>query len=79
MSVSSPWWLTRQAIAEARLDLAAADRERMGVFIGSGMGGALTTDEGYLSLYRDGCKRVKPFSDPHGHEQRALGVDRDRV
>jgi 3-oxoacyl-[acyl-carrier-protein] synthase II len=52
----------RQAIGDARLDLAAADRERVGVFIGTGMGGAQTTDEGYLSLYRDGCERVKPFS-----------------
>ena len=52
----------RQAIAEARLDLAAANRERVGVFIGTGMGGAQTTDEGYLSLYRDGCERMKPFS-----------------
>ena len=52
----------RQAIDAARLDLAAADRERVGVFIGTGMGGALTTDEGYLSLYRDGSERVKPFS-----------------
>ena len=53
---------TRQALADARLEPAAADRERIGVFVGSGMGGALTTDEGYLSLYRDGCERVKPFS-----------------
>ena len=53
---------TRQAVAEARRDLAAASRERVGVFIGTGMGGALTTDEGYRSLYRDGCERVKPFS-----------------
>jgi 3-oxoacyl-(acyl-carrier-protein) synthase len=52
----------RQAICEARLDLAAADRERVGVFIGTGMGGSLSTDEGYLSLYRDGCDRVKPFT-----------------
>jgi 3-oxoacyl-[acyl-carrier-protein] synthase II len=53
---------TRQALGDARLDLAAADRKRVGVFIGTGMGGALTTDEGYLSLYRDGCERMKPFS-----------------
>jgi 3-oxoacyl-(acyl-carrier-protein) synthase len=52
----------RQAIGDARLDLAAADRSRVGVFIGTGMGGALSTDEGYLSLYRDGCDRMKPFS-----------------
>ena len=52
----------RQAIGEARLDLATADRARVGVFIGTGMGGALTTDEGYHSLYRDGCERMKPFA-----------------
>ncbi len=52
----------RQALADARLEMAAMKRERVGVFVGTGMGGALTTDEGYLSLYRDGCKRVKPFS-----------------
>lgn len=52
----------RQAIDEARLDLSASDRTRVGVFIGTGMGGALTTDQGYLSLYRDGCERMKPFS-----------------
>jgi 3-oxoacyl-(acyl-carrier-protein) synthase len=52
----------RQAIGEARVDLAAMNRERVGVFIGTGMGGALTTDEGYLALYQDGCERVKPFS-----------------
>ncbi|HEX8757141.1 MAG TPA: beta-ketoacyl-[acyl-carrier-protein] synthase family protein [Steroidobacteraceae bacterium] len=52
----------RQAIEEARLDLSTTDRARVGVFIGTGMGGALTTDQGYLSLYRDGCERMKPFS-----------------
>jgi len=52
----------RQAVADARLDLDAADRERAGVFIGTGMGGALSTDEGYLSLYRDDSDRLKPFT-----------------
>lgn len=52
----------RQAVADARLDIAAADRERAGVFIGSGMGGALATDDGYMSLYRDDSNRLKPFT-----------------
>jgi 3-oxoacyl-[acyl-carrier-protein] synthase II len=52
----------QQAVADARLDLAASDRERAGVFIGSGMGGALATDDGYVSLYRDGSDRLKPFT-----------------
>jgi 3-oxoacyl-[acyl-carrier-protein] synthase II len=53
---------TQQALGDARLEPAAADRQRIGVFIGTGMGGTLTTDEGYVSLYRDNCERVKPFS-----------------
>lgn len=53
---------TRQAIGDAQLDMTAEDRARIGVFVGTGMGGALTTDDGYLSLYRDGCQRMKPFS-----------------
>jgi 3-oxoacyl-[acyl-carrier-protein] synthase II len=52
----------RQALGEARLDPSSVDRERAGVFVGSGMGGATSTDEGYLSLYRHGSDRVKPFS-----------------
>ena len=52
----------RQAIGEAGLDLPAADRSRVGVFIGTGMGGTLATDEGYLSLYREGSDRLKPFA-----------------
>lgn len=52
----------RQAIGAAGVDLSALDRARVGVFIGTGMGGALTTDDSYLSLYRDGCDRLKPFS-----------------
>jgi len=52
----------RQAVGAARLDAATLNRERAGVFIGSGMGGAQSNDEGYLSLYRNGSDRVKPFS-----------------
>jgi 3-oxoacyl-(acyl-carrier-protein) synthase len=52
----------RQAIGEAQLDFATTDRGRVGVFVGTGMGGASTTDEGYLALYRDGAERIKPFS-----------------
>jgi 3-oxoacyl-[acyl-carrier-protein] synthase II len=51
----------RQAVTDARLEMAAVDRARVGVFIGTAMGGASTTDEGYLSLYRDGRDRLTPF------------------
>jgi 3-oxoacyl-[acyl-carrier-protein] synthase II len=38
------------------------DLDRAGVFVGTGMGGALTTDEGYYTLYGERSDRVKPFS-----------------
>lgn len=51
----------RQALSASRLDLASTERERIGVFMGSGMGGALSTDEGYATLYGEKCERMKPF------------------
>jgi 3-oxoacyl-[acyl-carrier-protein] synthase II len=37
-------------------------RERAGVFVGTGMGGAHTTEDGYFTLYAQGSDRVKPYS-----------------
>ncbi len=51
-----------QALADARLDLAAEQRERVGVFVGSGMGGAETTDAGYRTIYADASDRVNPYT-----------------
>jgi 3-oxoacyl-(acyl-carrier-protein) synthase len=36
--------------------------ERCGVFVGTGMGGTHSIDEGYQSLYADSSDRVKPFT-----------------
>jgi 3-oxoacyl-[acyl-carrier-protein] synthase II len=55
-------YAARQALADAGLDLAQADRSRVGVFIGTGMGGSQSSDDGYKSLYEDGSNRVKPFT-----------------
>ncbi|HTW74355.1 MAG TPA: beta-ketoacyl-[acyl-carrier-protein] synthase family protein [Steroidobacteraceae bacterium] len=52
----------RQALADARLQLRDEDRVRAGIFMGSGMGGSTTTDEGYHLLYAEQAGRVKPFS-----------------
>ena len=38
------------------------DKRRAGVFIGTGMGGAQATDDGYRTLYAESSDRVKPFS-----------------
>jgi 3-oxoacyl-[acyl-carrier-protein] synthase II len=52
----------RQAILDARIDFSAEDRDRCGVFVGSGMGGAETTEEGYHTLYAARSDRIKPYS-----------------
>jgi 3-oxoacyl-[acyl-carrier-protein] synthase II len=50
-----------QAIAASGVS-AGLDPDRAGVFVGTGMGGAETTDEGYRTLYADASDRVRPFS-----------------
>jgi 3-oxoacyl-(acyl-carrier-protein) synthase len=51
-----------RAVADAGLDLAAVDKSRGGVFVGTGMGGSLTSDDGYRTLYGDESDRIKPFT-----------------
>ncbi|MGZ5660835.1 MAG: beta-ketoacyl-[acyl-carrier-protein] synthase family protein [Usitatibacter sp.] len=52
----------REAIAGAGAPFEGLDPERGGVFLGTGVGGAATTDEGYYTLYGEGSDRLKPFS-----------------
>ncbi|HEX7605262.1 MAG TPA: beta-ketoacyl-[acyl-carrier-protein] synthase family protein, partial [Usitatibacter sp.] len=51
-----------QALAEAGAVFEGLDRGRAGVFVGTGMGGARTTDESYFTLYGEQSDRLKPFS-----------------
>ncbi len=51
-----------QAVAEAGAVFEGLDRGRAGVFVGTGMGGAETADDGYHILYAEQSDRVKPFS-----------------
>jgi 3-oxoacyl-(acyl-carrier-protein) synthase len=51
-----------QAVRDAGLVFDGPGRERAGVFVGTGMGGAQTTDAGYFTLYGEGSDRVKPYS-----------------
>lgn len=53
---------TQQAIDDARLSIVREDKQRIGVAIGTGMGGAHTMDEGYSMLYGAGSDRLKPFT-----------------
>jgi 3-oxoacyl-(acyl-carrier-protein) synthase len=51
-----------EAIADAGNLFEMGDRETTGVFVGTGMGGAQTTDDGYKSFYEEHSDRVKPYS-----------------
>ena len=51
-----------EALRASRVDLQALDRTRAGVFVGTGMGGSLTSDEGYRILYGEHSDRIKPFT-----------------
>jgi beta-ketoacyl-acyl-carrier-protein synthase II len=51
-----------EALAQSRGALDGIDPRRAGAFVGTGMGGAETSDDGYYTLYGEDSDRVKPFS-----------------
>jgi len=53
-----------QAVKDAGLDNADVDPERVGVLIGSGIGGIYTVEEQHKILLNRGPKRVSPFCVP---------------
>jgi 3-oxoacyl-[acyl-carrier-protein] synthase II len=69
-----------QALDNAGVDLGQADRSRVGVFVGTGMGGSLSIDDGYQSLYGEGSDRVKPFTvlmGMHNAPAAWIGIEHD--
>ena len=52
----------RQAVRDAGVDFSLEQPSACGVFVGSGMGGSDTTDEGYQTIYEAKSDRVKPFT-----------------
>lgn len=55
---------TKLAIVDAKLDLDAVNRDRIGVLIGSGIGGIDTFEEQCRALVEKGPNRVSPFFVP---------------
>ncbi|TAK87610.1 MAG: beta-ketoacyl-[acyl-carrier-protein] synthase family protein [Betaproteobacteria bacterium] len=51
-----------EALASSRLDLASADRTRIGVYWGTGMGGAHTLDAAYKQVYGAHEWRLRPLT-----------------
>jgi len=54
----------KQAVADAKLDMSKEDPARVGVWIGTGMGGLATIEEGYRDLQAKGPDKVRPFFIP---------------
>ena len=50
-----------QALAEAHVEFTPGNRSRTGVFVGTGMGGIGSIDDGYHTLYGENSDRIKPF------------------
>ena len=55
-------YISIEAIKNAALEISEALKPRMGIYLGTGMGGANSFEEGYTRLYRDGASRIKPFT-----------------
>ncbi len=53
-----------QALQDSGMDLAKVNRDEIGVFIGSGIGGLHTTEEQHTVLIERGPKRISPFMIP---------------
>ncbi len=51
-----------EAVRHANLELSDALKPRMGIYLGTGMGGAHSIEEGYVRLYKEGLNRLKPFT-----------------
>jgi 3-oxoacyl-[acyl-carrier-protein] synthase II len=69
-----------QAVQSAQGALVGLDRERAGVFVGTGMGGTLTMDGGYQTLYGEQSDRIRPFTILMGMHNAAaawIGIEHD--
>ncbi len=51
-----------QAVKDAGLELAEHEQQRAGVYLGTGMGGATTLEDGYIELFQRDNPRIKPLS-----------------
>ncbi|MBR4904802.1 MAG: beta-ketoacyl-ACP synthase II [Selenomonadaceae bacterium] len=64
---------TRLAIEDSKLDLEKIDKDRAGVFIGTGIGGMDTLHNQYQKLFDKGVSRISPFFIPMAITNMAAG------
>ncbi|NLZ54577.1 MAG: beta-ketoacyl-ACP synthase II [Thermoanaerobacteraceae bacterium] len=55
---------TKMALEDSGLDLSTVDKTRVGVILGSGIGGTTTWEEQHKTLLTKGFKRISPFFIP---------------
>lgn len=55
---------SKMAFEDAKIDLEAENRERIGTFVGTGIGGIETMHEQYKKLFDKGPSRISPFFIP---------------
>ncbi len=55
---------TKHALEDSGLDLSGEQPERVGVLVGSGIGGLLTLEEQYKNMLEKGVSRISPFVIP---------------
>jgi 3-oxoacyl-[acyl-carrier-protein] synthase II len=55
---------SKMAVEDARLEITDENRDRVGVFIGSGIGGLATLEEQHTKMLEGGMGRVSPFFIP---------------
>lgn len=65
---------TQEAVEDAGLDVAKEDRSRVGVIIGSGMGGVQTWESQHAQFIQRGPKRVSPLVIPMMIPDMAAGM-----
>jgi 3-oxoacyl-[acyl-carrier-protein] synthase II len=64
----------KQAIADSQIDITKVDCERVGVFIGSGIGGMATIEAQARTLFERGPRKVSPFMIPSLISNMASGI-----
>ncbi|WP_313892888.1 beta-ketoacyl-ACP synthase II [Psychrobacillus sp.] len=65
---------TKQALDQANLNLENINKERFGVYIGSGIGGINTTLDNHKSFIENGPRKVSPFMVPMMISNMAAGI-----
>lgn len=65
---------TKQALQHAQLEIENTNPYRVGVYIGSGIGGLATLEENHKTLLEKGPKRVSPFLIPMMIANMASGI-----